>query len=144
MGWIMNFRFGFVRKALSSAVLLKLSVLSWFLVCKSVLPQRWEPGRKPLLYLSSLPSFGRDLEAWMTSATALCSSQQFCILLSTSLECRRGEQTEYTPTFLMHIFQYLVWLEAINYMCEMKLAFLGFTVSRNQVKLVQPVDGHGL
>lgn len=59
-----------------------------------------------------------------------------CIAI-TVLRCQGGEQPESAFTFLIHIFQYLQWLEAINYAGEIKLAFLGFITSRKWVKLMQ-------
>lgn len=44
----------------------------------------------------------------------------------------------------MHMFQYLKLSEANNYICEMKLVFFGFVVSRSEVNLLQPISDYGL
>lgn len=40
---------------------------------------------------------------------------------------------------LIQMFQYLTLLEASNCICEIKLVFFGFVVSRSEVNLVQPI-----
>lgn len=72
--WIMNFRFGFLRKALPSAVLLKLcAVMTPGLEeCSSTEKRARE---EPVFYLRSLPSSLGDVEVWITTAAALDSSQ---------------------------------------------------------------------
>lgn len=74
---------------------------------------------------------------WVTSTTALCSSQQLCILVSQTSNTKKVIRQNPHLHFWCIYFNILSDWKLLIYICEMKLAFLGFIGSRNWVRLVQ-------